>query len=293
MQRHSFVLVMSEDEENLYIAYLEDMYEDKKGMKKTKVRWFHQHKEVLGPIPPPTPHPREIFVTPYSQVISIECVDGLVTILTPEHYEKCLSDLPDIVFICYRQYSNNKFKHFDLSIFPGYFHQTVLSRFGIHKGVSGEDRLVSNFFKSEPNKSSVLKPSDEIAKNNLLKMRISCRRNTQVSPMSVRQNLKSGLNRRKTQCLTKLAGTKQCSQAFSVNSKIEVLCQDSGVRGCWFRCTILELSQKRLKVRYDDVQNADNDGNLEVISIPNNIFLKSLSFFTYTMCVMQIHLSNY
>ncbi|EXB75375.1 hypothetical protein L484_012749 [Morus notabilis] len=48
----SFVFVMANGE-NDYIAYLEDMYEDKR-----------------------------------------ECVDGLATILTREHYEKCLAAIP-------------------------------------------------------------------------------------------------------------------------------------------------------------------------------------------------------
>lgn len=68
LQAHSFALIMSE-EETRYLAYLEDMYEDKKGQKKVKVRWFHQNREFACPIPPPAPHPSEVFITPYSQVI--------------------------------------------------------------------------------------------------------------------------------------------------------------------------------------------------------------------------------
>ncbi|KAJ4981111.1 hypothetical protein NE237_031948 [Protea cynaroides] len=50
---------------------------------------------------------------------------------------------------------------------------------------------------------------------------------------------------------------------FKVHEKIELLCQDSGTRGCWFRCTLLRASQKQLKFQYNDLQNEDGCGNLE------------------------------
>ena len=74
--------------ENQNLAYLEDMYEDKKGQKTVKVRWFHHNLEVKGVISLRNPHPKEVFMTPYAQVISGKCVDGLATHQTREHYEK-------------------------------------------------------------------------------------------------------------------------------------------------------------------------------------------------------------
>jgi hypothetical protein len=56
----------------------------------------------------------------------------------------------------------------------------------------------------------------------------------------------------------------KCSAPFKVNEKIEMLCQDSGIRGCWFRCKVLQSSQKHLKVQYEDVQYVEGSGNLEV-----------------------------
>jgi hypothetical protein len=53
------------------------------------------------------------------------------------------------------------------------------------------------------------------------------------------------------------------SHNFKVDEKIELLCQDSGIRGCWFRCTILEVSQRQLKVQYNDLKDEDGCGNLE------------------------------
>ncbi|KAL0443041.1 UNVERIFIED_CONTAM: hypothetical protein Slati_2026800 [Sesamum latifolium] len=48
-----------------------------------------------------------------------------------------------------------------------------------------------------------------------------------------------------------------------VNENIELLSQDSGMKGCWFRCKILSSSQKRLKVQYYDITDVDGPEKLE------------------------------
>ncbi|KAI4366192.1 hypothetical protein MLD38_022102 [Melastoma candidum] len=96
---HSFVFVMGKGE-NHYLAYLEDMYEDKRGQKKVKV-------------------------------ISAECVDGPASILSREHFSKCAAALshalPSKVHMCFRQFRNNRVKPFDLTKLRGYFNQPILS----------------------------------------------------------------------------------------------------------------------------------------------------------------------
>jgi len=52
-------------------------------------------------------------------------------------------------------------------------------------------------------------------------------------------------------------------QPFKVNEKIELLCQDSGIRGCWFRCTVLQVSRRQMKVRYNDLTDEDGCDSLE------------------------------
>ncbi|KAK6133190.1 hypothetical protein DH2020_033080 [Rehmannia glutinosa] len=47
------------------------------------------------------------------------------------------------------------------------------------------------------------------------------------------------------------------------NENIELLSQDSGTQGCWFRCKILRSSQDRLYVQYKDVLEIDGTGKLE------------------------------
>lgn len=274
-QIHSFVLVMAK-EENHYLAYLEDMYEDKKGQKKVKVRWFHQSQEVVSScrIPPPTPHPREVFITPYAQVISAECVDGFATVLTPEHYEKCMPFLPDTssspdrTYLCFRQFRNNRIKPFNLSKLRGYFEQLILSCLDLH--VVSKNKLEEEFSNEGPVKRGAKRSRSCKGRQSFTTAQsdvgISERENQIMTCGPDYRMLRFGPPGRMP--LAKyLMSNRWLSPSFKMGDKVELLCQDSGIRGCWFRCTVMQISQKRLKVQYENVQNEDGCGNLEVCVI--------------------------
>ncbi|XP_006657942.1 uncharacterized protein LOC102707787 [Oryza brachyantha] len=264
---HSFVLVMSE-EESRYLAYLEDMYEDKKGQKKVKVRWFHQNQEFACAIPPPPPHPCEVFITPYSQVISVECVDDIATVLTPEHYEKCSNTLPNSSMVgirfCFRQYSKNKFKRFDLRSLRGYFSQAVVLSLKIPPEQEKDDgsdiiKTVENW---TPGKTKFPKQFERLY-SKCLGTKI-CRGPQEDSIASYQKPISKQSPGRHPS--VKFIGPQnQYMSTYNVGDRIEVLSQDSGIVGCWFRCTILKscTNHNKLKVQYDDLQNADDSGRLE------------------------------
>ncbi|CAA0832448.1 agenet domain-containing protein / bromo-adjacent homology (BAH) domain-containing protein [Striga hermonthica] len=253
----SFVFVMAE-EENHYIAYLEDMYENKKGHKKVKVRWFHHNREVKGVVSLRNPHPKEVFITPYIQVISAECVDGPAIVLTHEHYEKCLSvfpqDLLGRVHFCFKQFKSSKIRPFKLSKLRGYFDQPIFSCFSPdffdEKEVSSEDDVKAG--------SKRKRSSREFNKSRY--------------DLSYK---KYDLTSREPNFLLKHDEVRlQHTPVFVVNEKVEFLCQDSGLRGCWFRCTVLEVSRRQMKIMYDDIKDEDSCSNLEEW-IPTNRVAKA------------------
>lgn len=263
---HSFVFVMSE-EENRYLAYLEDMYEDKKGQKKVKVRWFHQDQEFDCTIPPPAPHPSEVFITPYSQVISAECVDDVATILTPDHYEKLLATSPYSsscgLRLCFRQYNKKKFRFFDLTTLGGYFNQPVLSFLDVCS-VSGEQQFHSGCdIKHVGSKRMTYVKSHRRILNDHLDIKVSSDTNNLKKLWPACSNLGCDLTMRRPLSVKFIGPRNMPKPPFKAGDKIELLCQDSGIRGCWFKCTVLRVSQMRLKVRYDNVKNEDESGSLE------------------------------
>ncbi|XP_024977350.1 uncharacterized protein LOC112514938 [Cynara cardunculus var. scolymus] len=244
----SFVFVMAEEEKR-HLAYLEDMYEDRKGQKKVKVRWFHHNQEVQVVVTLRNPHPKEVFITPYAQVISVECVDGPAIVLTREHYEKCVSVLPEDlltrVHLCLRQFKNNRVKPFKLSKLCGYFDQPIFSI------------LDTEYIEDEEHS-----PGDNV-KVGVKRPRSSRGRQVVVPPYDPScMNLKYEMLRRRL--IPKYVKNQALyTPFFKANEKIELLCQDSGIRGCWFRCTVLQVTRKRLEVQYDDLKDEDGSGNLE------------------------------
>lgn len=233
------------EEENRYLAYLEDLYEDRKGQKKVKVRWFHHNREVKGVVSVRNHHPKEVFITPYAQVISVECVDGPAIVLTREHYEKCIAVLPQDLLprlhLCFRQFKGNRVKPFKLSRLCGYFDQPIFS-------CMDPDLFDHDDFS----------PQDNVKVGT--KRTRSSRGNEAMPYNSSGRKLKYGMRRSLIRSKYPPLGT----SLYKINEKIELLCQDSGIRGCWFRCTILQISQKQIHVQYDDLENEDGSEKLEV-----------------------------
>ncbi|KAL5548613.1 hypothetical protein UlMin_003844 [Ulmus minor] len=256
----SFVFVMAKGEHH-YLAYLEDMYEDKRGQKKIKVRWFHHNQEVKGMVTLRNSHPKEVFITPYAQVISVECVDGPATVLTREHYDKCLAVFPRTflakVHMCYRQFRSNRIKPFDITKLRGYFDQPILSC------------LDPTFFQKPESlcNNLILEEDDEMGDGESVKLGAkrtrSCSRDHQLMTCEPNKYLKCGSSGTRLFSLKHVGHQPWFTRLFKVDQKIELLCQDSGIRGCWFRCTVLEVSRKQMKVQYDDLQDEDGSGNLE------------------------------
>ncbi|KZV58549.1 hypothetical protein F511_12376 [Dorcoceras hygrometricum] len=272
-----FVYVLAEEGKRL-VAYLDDMYEDSRGNKMVVVRWFHRIDEV-GFVLPRNYNGREIFFSLCLQDLSVECVDGQATVLSPEHYERFMSKESHIglePFVCYRQFDNDDVKPFDVTIIKGYWKQELLKEISSPSVLEpiDEDREVrfslgDDTVACRPNKrirwskeSGIFSnPSNEGEHVENLKV---------PSGGSVDHEGNLKIDSRKEVCthasLSKLDNdmVSHCGQNLAVGSEVELLSQDSGIRGCWFRALIIKKHKDKVKVQYQDVKDAvDDTKNLE------------------------------
>lgn len=303
---HDFVYVLTEEER--HIAYVEDMYEDRKTKKKLRVRWFHKTNELARKIPPPTPHAQELFYTSFPQVLSVECVDGVATVLTPEHFELCSkllhTDAALHMHVCSRQFDSNEgITPFNIQEVKGYWHQQILSHIGVkvpsgftwslpHGEPGSEDLEMDEEEEAEP--GNVIRRGPRTARSTRRRvgfnshMRGGDHGNVSTwvtSPVERACSTSDGViaasdtGHAASNGDAKAPSTGRGDQIdegvnsvehrleqpldFKAGDEIEILCQDSGLRGCWFKATITRRVSKRLKVRYEKLQNEDGEGNLE------------------------------
>ncbi|KAK4765049.1 hypothetical protein SAY86_026139 [Trapa natans] len=247
---HDFVYVLSEDNKRL-IAYIDDMYEDCHGIKMVVVQWFHKVDEI-GPSMSRTSSVREIFFSHSLQDLNIECIDGMATVLSPYHFEKYKNEVGMSglePFVCHELYDDGEIKPFDITRVKGYWNQ----------------QLLKNILPPLPPKPH-FKP----------------RQCVPSEEMKQKADQDSTMTRpRKKQRLSQLNGIGDVSYlnegssaqhsgkiiqenspfVLSVGCVVEVLSQDSGIRGCWFRASIIGLSKDNVKVRYQDVLDAADETN--------------------------------
>ncbi|GAA0158661.1 hypothetical protein LIER_15625 [Lithospermum erythrorhizon] len=270
---HDFVYVLAEEDKRL-VAYLEDMYEDSRGDKMVAVRWFHKIDEV-DIVLPRNYDDREIFFSLCLQDLSIECVDGLATVLSPQHYKKFLSEARHTQlepFVCYMLYEDDDdVKSFDITEVKGYWKQDILRYLSLtrpSKRVHYDDGVKG---KENRTDADVPRPKKRIHRSNEV--------DEHLLPIKIRfgdvgfQNRDSNfvacegitkIGNRSNGCLASSASQKDaampnCWQHLTVGSQVEVLSQDSGIRGCWYRALIVKKHGDKVKVRYEDIQDAADE----------------------------------
>ncbi|KAK9903808.1 hypothetical protein M0R45_000917 [Rubus argutus] len=248
---HDFVFVLAEEDKRL-VAYLEDMYEDSKSNKMVVVRWFHKVDEV----------------------------DGLATVLSPLHFEKFLKEAKQTLlepFVCHKQFENDDVKPFDITQVKGYWKQEILRYMHTltpSKVHVGSQQSVDELRVEENAHASDIRPKK---RRRSLKddMHVECgeRREsigaaseeagyTSKNGTDGRSKSEACLGRGNSAVILPFLAVKQTRlQHLAVGSQVEVLSQDSGIRGCWFRALIIKKHKDKVKVQYQDIQDAADEGN--------------------------------
>ncbi|XP_051145890.1 uncharacterized protein LOC127261647 [Andrographis paniculata] len=269
---HDFVYVLAEEGKRL-VAYLDDLYEDIRGNKMVVVRWFHKLDEV-GFILPHNYNDREIFFSLCLQDLSIECIDGLATVLSPEHFEKFYDEATSmglIPFMCCKQFDNDDAYPFDITRIKGYWNQEIFRK-KFSSVVASEEHQKSKSsdeaiwvrphkkirwskecdFKSH-HKKTYSENSLQACRGSFSQSKGgfkfgSLKDSPEESP-PIQDNVPKPLQPEPVQPVPYLC----------IGSQIEVLSQDSGIRGCWFKASIIKKHRDKLKIRYLDLKDALDD----------------------------------
>ncbi|CAL5006097.1 unnamed protein product [Urochloa decumbens] len=233
---HSFVYIMSEEMKRL-IAYVEDLYEDSNSYNMVKVRWFDKVDEVGVPLPIDVDD-REIFFSLGRQDLNVECIDGLAAVLSSQHYEKFKSCTRYSLwqpYFCRWQIEDDEVRPFDVTQLQGYWSQEVLrTMFNATSSLKVRFKVP----KFGPSSDGGLKRKRDAFNDDANPQKFLCSGASTSGFLGDNKHLLPGCH-------------------------VEVLSQDSGIRGCWFRCLILKKHNDKIKVRYLELQDADETGNLE------------------------------
>ncbi|XP_075487197.1 uncharacterized protein LOC142526586 [Primulina tabacum] len=268
---YSFAWVMGEGDKDL-ICYIEDMYEDQHGEKMVKVRWLNFQEEINFPIPSLNSDGTEVFMTPIKQEISAECIDGLVAVLTPNHFKKCLALLPrdisSLSYFCHREIINKSVNPFSLSKMRGYSTQPILCT--LECVASRQSKCIKKSAQelegSAPEETGMhSSKSNKIGSGNqtIGNQTPSVLDNQGNKCETSGQRMKTKLSSKRPMDNNLVVSEPLGLVPSKVDKNIELLCQDSGMRGCWFRCKILRSTKKCLRIQYCDVDDVDGAGKLE------------------------------
>ncbi|KAG5240386.1 agenet domain-containing family protein [Salix suchowensis] len=259
---HDFVYVLAEEDKRL-VAYLEDLYEDSKGNKMVMVRWFHKIDEV-DIVLPHNFNDREIFFSLCLQDLSIECIDGLAIILSPQHFKKfqnewcILGSIPLFATSIEGYWSQEILRY--LTIPPSNYPANFQHPFSGSRG-EGNDHDANRM---RPKKVLCRSKDNDGActgRKELLTARYINVQSFHTSRVNGKTGYEMGSQRGKehTAFLSTAEITQNPSQSLNVGSEVEVLSQDSGIKGCWFRASIIKKHKDKVKVRYRDISDAANE----------------------------------
>ncbi|XP_059453712.1 uncharacterized protein LOC132184193 isoform X2 [Corylus avellana] len=275
---NDFVHVLAEEDKRL-AAHLEDMYEDSRGNKMVVVRWFHKIDEV-GVVLPPNFNDREIFFSLCLQDLSIECIDGLATVLSPQHFEKFLNEATHTrlePFVCYKLFENDDVKPFDITQIKGYWKQEILVyMYTLSPSNAQGNSQHFDGLKAEENVNDTIgiRPKKRLCQSK--EDDVHLQYTNRIEPMHATledvQNLcNSGIDRKCGTEICRIRGGGSAAilskgdakqnplQYLTVGSQVEVLSQDSGIRGCWFRALIIKKHKDKVKVQYKDILDATDE----------------------------------
>lgn len=209
----------------------------------------------------------------------------LASVLSPQHYQIFFREARHAQFkpfVCQKQVDNDDVKPFDITLVKGYSEQKIFK----YMFTSSVSKNVKNHYPAKDGLKVDVECGNALNIKPKKRLRISYNYAKFIQPSNDAQaphitltvpkltdgsiNYKGGRRiypLKESMSAVSLA-TKDVvmkkSHALTAGAEVEVLCQDSGVRGCWFRALIIKKNKDKGKGRYLDIKDAaDEVLNLE------------------------------
>ncbi|KAG8049642.1 hypothetical protein GUJ93_ZPchr0009g1900 [Zizania palustris] len=228
-----------------YVAHVEELYKDNHGNNKALIRWFHKldEYEYVGQLPPPPGvDRREILCSNHLQDVHVECLDVVAAVLNSHHFDKFQTSgvetsIWDPYLCCRMMNSDDNLNVFGITELKGYSEQEVLA-------------IISNTSSVSAHHSDASSSSNN---------------NNPSSSDRARKTKHGGGDSDATNnntCDQQSTAVEQIMQQyFSPGCLVECLSQDSGITGCWYRCSVIKRRNDRIRVRYLDINDPGQNQN--------------------------------
>ncbi|KAI9084932.1 hypothetical protein K1719_033105 [Acacia pycnantha] len=170
-------------------------------------------------------------------------------------------------FVCNNQFDNEDVKHFDITQVKGYWRQEILRYMYTHSDAKSNGSSQQSEDKLEEEDiqlTSRIRPKKRLrrAKVDGEGAAIETGSLNDSGNEAKRKNGNDSLNQVGP---TASKDTKENALEYlAIGSQVEILSQDSGIRGCWFRASVIKKHKKKVKLQYQDLQDAvDESRKLE------------------------------
>lgn len=198
--------------------------------------------------------------------LCIECIDGLASVLSPQHYEKFLSEARHTrvqPFVCRWQFDSDDLQPFDIIQIKGYWDQDIMKYLSFQSpariqpacdGSKGGGNDIDSVGSRPKKRLRLTKAGDMYKLSTQRKETVEC------GLKDVNSSPKKGLSDVSLPAKDELVH----SRCFTIGAQVEILSQDSGIRGCWLRAMIIKKHKNKVKIQYQDIKDADDEAkNLE------------------------------
>ncbi|KAE8666073.1 Aproteint domain-containing protein / bromo-adjacent domain-containing protein, putative isoform 2 [Hibiscus syriacus] len=171
-------------------------------------------------------------------------------------------------FACCKQFENDDIKPFDVSQLKGYWKQDILrnmySLAPFNDSAYRQHRADEQKTVWDVDDSVGIRPRKryrQLKDDDVVNLHFSGNRESMETSRADLQDAQNSKKENESFNVQVDEAKQYSSLHLILGSQLEVLAQDSGLRGCWFRAHIIKKHKNKVKVQYRDIQDAADEAS--------------------------------